>query len=177
MVTRPAIVILHQRAADLAHSLAATIGADVHGPTSAKAAVTYEKLQPHLQRLFRDGRPIVGICATGILVRLLAPVIADKTSEPPVIAVSEDGSSVVPVLGGHNGANTLAHRLAEAVSGHPAITTASDTAFGIAFDDPPEGYRLANREHIKSFVSDLLDGAHMTIHGHAPWLADATLSP
>ena len=45
----------------------------------------------HLRKLFAEGRPIVGICAAGILIRILAPLLADKRDEPPVIAVSEDG--------------------------------------------------------------------------------------
>ncbi|MEO1459916.1 MAG: glycosyltransferase, partial [Pseudomonadota bacterium] len=43
----------------------------------------------HLQLLFKAGHPIVGFCASGILIRALAPVLGDKRTEPPVIAVSE----------------------------------------------------------------------------------------
>ena len=182
MVNTPAIVVLHTRTLELAKQLAAATDGKVHAPTAVGAAVAYDKLETHLQRLYQDGTPIIGICATGILARLLAPVMADKTTEPPVIAVSEDGASIVPVLGGHNGANDLARQLAAATSGHAAITTASDIAFGIAFDTPPLGYVLANRDHIKPFVSSLLNGAELTVNGTAPWLADAfplspTLSP
>ena len=61
------------------------------------------------------GVPIVGVCASGILIRALAPLLGDKRDEPPVLAVAEDGSAVVPLLGGHRGANRLARRLAEAL--------------------------------------------------------------
>jgi cobalt-precorrin 5A hydrolase / precorrin-3B C17-methyltransferase len=53
-----------------------------------------------------------------------------------VIALAEDGSSAVPLLGGHHGANDLARRIAELCSGHAAITTASEVRFGFALDDP-----------------------------------------
>ena len=37
-------------------------------------------------RCSRRGTPIVGICAAGILIRALAPLLADKRTEPPVVA-------------------------------------------------------------------------------------------
>ena len=103
-----AVVILDGRQVALARRIAGLLpGAAVHGPAALEgdADVTYERLASHLPALFRRGTPIVGICAAGILIRLLAPHLADKSAEPPVIAVSEDGQSVVPLLGGHHGAN------------------------------------------------------------------------
>ena len=69
---------------------------------------------PHIAALFAAGTPIVGLCASGILIRAVAPLLADKRGEPPVVAVAEDGSSVVPLLGGHRGANALARAIADA---------------------------------------------------------------
>ncbi len=43
-----------------------------------------------------------------------ASILVDKKTEPPVIAVAADGSVVVPLLGGHNGANRMAGAIAEA---------------------------------------------------------------
>ena len=90
----PAVVILDTRQVALARRIAATLpGAAVHGPASLRddADVAYERLAPHLAALFRAGTPIVGICAAGILIRLLGPHLTDKATEPPVIAVSDDG--------------------------------------------------------------------------------------
>ena len=103
----------------------------------------------HLRALFRDRVPIVGVCAGGILVRALAPLLGDKRDEPPVLAVAEDGSAVVPLLGGHRGANRLARRLAEVLGCAPAVTTAGDAALGLALDEPPDGWVLANPEAAK----------------------------
>lgn len=64
-------------------------------------------------------------------------MIEDKRAEPAVIAVSEDGASVVPLLGGHRGANSLARQVAGTLNGHAAVTTAGDTALGVALDAPP----------------------------------------
>ena len=171
-----ALVILDRRQAALARRIAAALpGAAVHGPVSAGAAagVAYERLGPHLAALFRAGTPIVGICAAGILVRLLAPHLADKGTEPPVIAVSEDGLSVVPLLGGHHGANRLARTIAAALGTRAAITTAGDAALGFALDAPPAGWRLGAHARVKAVTAALLAGEPVrlvTEAASADWL-------
>ena len=157
----PAVVILDARQVALARRIAAALpGAAVHGPASLRddADVAYERLGPHLVALFRAGTPIVGICAAGILIRLLSPHLADKGAEPPVLAVSDDGRSVVPLLGGHHGANRLARTIASALGAHAAITTAGDTALGFALDAPPPGWQLGEGARVKAVTAALLAG-------------------
>ena len=113
---------------------------------------------PLLARLFASGRPIVGVCASGILIRCLAPLLAAKQVEPPVVALAEDGSVAVPLLGGHHGANRLARTLAQALGGTAAITTASDLRLGFALDEPPPGWRIANPQRVMPFAAALLAG-------------------
>ncbi|HUE46966.1 MAG TPA: precorrin-3B C(17)-methyltransferase [Aestuariivirgaceae bacterium] len=129
-----------------------------------------------LRALFTAGRPIVALCASGILIRSLSTLLADKHAEPHVVAVAEDGSAAVPLLGGHHGANTLARRIAEITGGVAAVTTASDLRLGVALDDPPPGYVLANPEHAKPFAARLLAGEPIRIEGSAPWLDTLTQS-
>ncbi len=167
---QPAVVILQPSALPLAQKIAAQINGKVHGPDSSAASVVFGKFPEHLTALFVAGHPIIAICAAGILVRILGRKLTDKRNEPPVIAVSEDGASIVPVIGGHNGANRLATEIAPLTKGTPAITTASDTAFGVPLDDPPPGYTLANREHIKPFVTAMLTGSEVSLDGKNAWL-------
>ncbi len=124
---------------------------------------------------FLSGRPVIGICAAGILIRILAPLLTEKHEEPPVVAVSAEGAHAVPLLGGHRGANELAMRIAWLTGGSAAITTASESRFHVALDDPPEGWRLANPQDLKPFVAALLDGCPVRIEGDAPWLHRAAL--
>jgi len=93
-----------------------------------------------------------------VLIRLLAPLLADKRTEPPVLALSEDGSVVVPLLGGHHGANELARRIADALGSRAAITTAGDVRFGVALDAPPPGWKVGNPESAKALMAALLSG-------------------
>src|SRR5680860_1175317 len=71
-----------------------------------------------LREAFKSGEAIVAIMASGALIRILAPLLEDKQNEPPVIAIAEDGASIVPLLGGHRGANEIARRIASALGGH-----------------------------------------------------------
>jgi cobalt-precorrin 5A hydrolase/precorrin-3B C17-methyltransferase len=121
--------------------------------------------------LFAAGTPVIGVCASGILIRAVAPLLADKTTEPPVLAVSDDGAVVVPLLGGHRGANRLARQIADGLQATAAVTTAGDVALGVALDEPPVGWRLANPQDAKSAMAQLLSGAGATLAGDAPWLA------
>lgn len=71
---------------------------------------------------------IVFIMAAGIVVRTIAPLLADKKTDPAVVVVDEQGKYAVSLLSGHlGGANELARRVAKITGGTAVITTASDT--------------------------------------------------
>ena len=174
----PALVVLTAGGAALAARLRAAFpGAMVFARRgrAEDADVHFEDFAAQVQSLFLQGRPVVGICAAGALIRALAPVIADKHREPPVVAVAEDGGAVVPLLGGHRGANELARQIAQALGVEAAVTTAGDRRFGVALDAPPDGWRLANPEHYKGFAAALLGGGRLRLDGEAPWLAGSGL--
>ncbi|HDR9483460.1 TPA: precorrin-3B C(17)-methyltransferase [Burkholderia aenigmatica] len=177
MTTPPAIVILGTGALDTARRIQARYpGALVHGLASRVAAdVPFDDLGAHLRELYARGLPIVALCAAGIVIRCLAPALADKGVEPPVLAVAEDGSAVVPLLGGLTGVNVIAREIAACVGVAPAITTSGELRFGACVLNPPEGYALADLAQGKRFVSDLLAGASTRIDGAAPWLDDVAL--
>lgn len=126
-----------------------------------------------VQKLFAQKRPIIGVCAAGILIRLLAPVLANKHDEPPVLCVSNDGAHVVPLLGGHHGANRLARELAAGIGGFAALTTASDSRFAHGLDEPPLNYVLSDLSKAKWAMSEVLKGEALALKGDAPWLQKA----
>ncbi|CAB3746454.1 cobalamin biosynthesis protein CbiG [Burkholderia sp. MSh2] len=178
MTTPPAIVILGAGALDTARRIQAHFpGARVHGLASrVEADVPFDELGAHLRELYARGLPIVALCAAGIVIRCLAPALADKGVEPPVLAVAEDGSAVVPLLGGLTGVNAIAREIAACVGVAAAITTSGELRFGACVLNPPEGYALADLAQGKRFVSDLLAGTPTRIDGAAPWL-DAVALP
>jgi len=171
-----AIVVLGPSAVELARRLQAILPDSLlHAPADKDidADRLFTRPTDHIAALFRAGAPIIGICASGILIRAVAGLLDDKHSEPPVIAVAEDGSSVVPLLGGHRGANRLARAIAATSGGAAAITTAGDLVLGFALDEPPPGWRVVNREGAKPIAAALLAGAPVALNidvGTADWL-------
>ena len=174
---KPVVLILSDSASDLAQRISAVIGGEVHGAKArvSNADVVFDSVKDHVQGLFASGRSIIGIMASGALIRLLAPLLSDKMLEPAVLAVSENGVSVVPLLGGHHGANDLARKIAEGLNAHAAVTTAGDLRFGVALDQPPEGYVLANPDAAKLVMAELISGAKAKLHGQAEWLSGSKL--
>jgi cobalt-precorrin 5A hydrolase / cobalt-factor III methyltransferase / precorrin-3B C17-methyltransferase len=171
-----AIVVIGPSGAALGRRLRTALPhAELHGPR-AKARdwdQAYDRAAAHIASLFADGRPIVGICASGILIRSLAPLLTSKQIEPPVVAVAEDGSVAVPLIGGHHGANAIAREIAAIMRGTAAITTAGDLRLGFALDEPPTGWRIANAERVKPVVAALLAGEPVALVedvGGGEWL-------
>ncbi len=161
-----AVVVLGPSGDALAQRLVAALpDATLHGyaPRIADATVRFDDVAEHLRHLFASGEAIVALCAAGIVIRSLAPVLSDKRAEPPVVAVAEDGSVAVPLLGGHHGANYLARRIAQLTGGTAAITTAGDVRLGLALDDPPPGWRVANPAAVKVTTAAILAGERIDL--------------
>ena len=72
----------------------------------------YQEFGATLRELYQQDTPIIALCAAGIVIRTLAPLLLEKGAEPPVLAVAEDGSAVVPLFGGLGGVNVLAREIA-----------------------------------------------------------------
>ncbi|WP_321837220.1 precorrin-3B C(17)-methyltransferase [Pseudomonas kulmbachensis] len=136
---------------------------------------SYSDFGATLRELYQQGTPIIALCAAGIVIRTLAPLLLEKGAEPPVLAIAEDASAVVPLLGGLGGVNDLAREIAAGLGIAPAITTSGELRFGTCLLNPPSGYALGDLELGKRFVSDLLAGEPVRIEGDAPWLASAQL--
>ncbi|WP_226782133.1 precorrin-3B C(17)-methyltransferase [Oceaniglobus trochenteri] len=182
MAVKPVVLCLSRSGEPVAHRIAALLGAAVHGRSGrvGRADALFDNALEHARDLFAAGVPIVGVCASGILIRGVAPLLADKRSEPPVVSVSDDGAVVVPLLGGHRGANRLARQIAEGLGGVAAVTTAGDVALGVALDEPPEGWALGTPDLAKDAMARLLGGERAHINGdeagRAQWLHDLPLA-
>ncbi len=175
MAVKPVVLALSRSGEPVAHRIAQALGAQVHGREGRvdRADATFPNALDHARDLFAAGTPIIGVCASGILIRGVAPLLADKTTEPPVISVSDDGAVVVPLLGGHRGANRLARDIAGALDSTAAVTTAGDVALGVALDAPPVGYCLQNPQDAKGIMAALLSGAGVAWNG--PQIFDVDL--
>ena len=100
------------------------------------AAHTYAgQTGAQLGLLFSDYDAIVAILSLGAMVRLIAPHLKTKDTDPAVVVLDEAGRFVIPMLSGHlGGANALAGHLATALGATPVLTTASDSRETIGVD-------------------------------------------
>jgi cobalt-precorrin 5A hydrolase/precorrin-3B C17-methyltransferase len=173
----PSIIVLAEAALKTAKRISNLYPeAEIFGRTGrVSSGIPFDDTGALLRQLFAEDRPILGICAAGILIRLLAKELSSKTNEPPVLALSEDGQVVVPLLGGHNGANQMAAKIAGLLGGDAALTTATDRRYGVALDDPPNGWFLSNPEDAKPFFAALLAGETICLLGKADWLTGSNL--
>ena len=106
---RPVILCLSQGGLRLAKTMAKVVDGDVHGLASRcpDAPFQFADTIAHIAGLFVAGRPVIGICAAAILIRAVAPHLGQKQHDAPVLAIADDGSSIVPLLGLHHGACLL----------------------------------------------------------------------
>ena len=106
---KPVIIVLRDYDIGLGLKIAQIFDSEVHAYAKNikdQSLILFAKLSTHIADLFLSNRPIIAVMASGSLVRILAPFMNNKAHEPPVITVSSDGNSIVPLLGGHHGANS-----------------------------------------------------------------------
>lgn len=114
-----------------------------------------------VRQRWADVDGLVLVCATGIAVRAIAPLLADKAADPAVVVVDDGGRFVVALTGGHQGgANVLAREVAELLGAQPVVTTATDAAGLPALDNLP-GFTATG--DIAAVTRAWLDGSPPTI--------------
>lgn len=107
------------------------------GESAAPGAAHYftGKVGNQIPALFAAFDGVIAIVSLGAVVRLIAPHLKRKETDPAVIVIDETGRFVIPTLSGHlGGANRLAGHLATTLGATPVLTTASDARRTIAVD-------------------------------------------
>ncbi|QPN61202.1 precorrin-3B C(17)-methyltransferase [Synechococcus sp. CBW1002] len=78
---------------------------------------------------------VVAVGACGLVIRLVAPLLQDKSSDPAVVVLDPQGRFAIPLLGGHaGGGEALSHRLAALLGGQAVVTGASSGQGRLALD-------------------------------------------
>ncbi|RLK26110.1 cobalt-precorrin 5A hydrolase/precorrin-3B C17-methyltransferase [Micromonospora sp. M71_S20] len=151
--------------------VAATAAGRRHARTLADAwpharVVTADTVADALRAAWTGYDAVVAFLATGAVVRILAPLLGDKRSDPAVVVVDEAARHAVALLGGHaGGGNDLAGRVGALLDAHPVVTTATD-AVGLPGLDtlgwPVEGA-------VAAVGRAILDGEPVTLVADATW--------
>ncbi|MEU1370785.1 precorrin-3B C(17)-methyltransferase [Streptomyces sp. NPDC005803] len=130
-------------------------------------AVVYDgPVREAVRRAFAECEQVVCFLATGAVVRLVAPLLGDKSADPGVVCVDEAGRHAVALLGGHGGgANALAVAVGEVLGAAPVVTTATD-AVGVPGLDMLE---LPVEGDVAGVSRAMLDGAPVALRADAVW--------
>ncbi|MDJ0557075.1 MAG: precorrin-3B C(17)-methyltransferase [Microcoleaceae cyanobacterium MO_207.B10] len=121
-------------AVKLLQPICQTLGATLYIPESCqkttnpatKTQIYTDSLKNHLPNIWQNHRAIIFCLATGAVVRLISPLLQDKTCDPAVVVMDEAGKFVISLCSGHQGgADKLTNLLAHLLNATPIITGAS----------------------------------------------------
>lgn len=134
----------------------------VSGPEDIKRG----GLMHAVREAFSSSKALFFIGATGIAVRMVAPLLRGKHLDPAVVVMDDGGRFVISLLSGHlGGANELARELAVVYGAEPVITTATDAAGLACAEDISKAFSLAieDPKKIKCVNSAILKGAAVLV--------------
>ena len=153
---RTAIISLTANGARIATKISEKVG----GQMFAKGK-EFTNLAEIVADIFGKFDGLIFVCAAGIVVRMIAPHIVSKLSDPAVLVVDERGQNVISLLSGHVGrANELTVEIAKALEANPVITTATDVLGKFSVDGIASKLGLVPepKEAIKAINSAILRG-------------------
>ncbi len=158
---RTAIISLTTNGSRLAEKISSKVG----GQTFAKGR-NFTKLADLVAEVFGKFDGLIFICAAGIVVRMIAPHLVSKLSDPAVLVIDERGRNVISLLSGHVGrANELTLEIAKALEANPVITTATDVEGKFPVDAVASKFGLVPepKEAIKAINSAILRGEEVFV--------------
>ncbi len=134
---------------------------------AAESVVTLDqKLDVFIKEAYAKTDALVGVMATGIIIRAVAPHLQGKLVDPAVIAVDAAGKFVISLLSGHyGGANELTRLIAEGISATPVVTTASDVLGKQSVDELARVLHLSivNPESLVGVNAALVNGGRLAL--------------
>ena len=163
-----AIVTINQPSLDSACRLVSVLDeyeVDVYGKKALshtlKQLHLYNKLDDILAPAWKGYDAIIAILAMGAVVRKIAPLLEDKSTDPAVLVINLALDKVVPLLSGHLGganelAETLTSRLPNCIN---FISTATDQTKTLAFEmlAKKNGWQIENLKALAKVSNRLLN--------------------
>src|ERR671935_810448 len=132
--------------------------------------------------LFKTCDALICIFSLGAVIRLIAPLLVNKKSDPAVLVIDDKANFVISALSGHlGGANALARLVASFFpNAKPVITTAADVNETIAVDliGREFGWRIENPENVTRVSAFMVNEEKIALYqqtGEKNWLPTSTL--
>ncbi len=148
-----------------------------HGlATNFKGIHRFHRLREAVRDRFGDYGAHIFIMSTGIVVRMIAPLMVHKTVDPGVLVMDEKGDHVISLLSGHmGGANRITLKVARLTGADPVITTATDINHRLAIDEAAaqKGLFIETPENIRHVSMAVIKGEAISVHDPYGYLGDA----
>jgi len=125
-----------------------------------------EQLRERIAALWKECDGVVFVMATGIVVRMIAPLLESKETDPAVVVMDDAGRFAISLVSGHlGGANELAERCAFICGARAVITTATDANQLPSFDmlAKEQGWVIDDISRVKLLNSLLLDNEEIAV--------------
>jgi cobalt-precorrin 5A hydrolase len=152
-----AIISITENGKSLALDISSTLKED---PTVIRVEMFHKNVKRNLENIFHSYNCIIGIMATGIMIRNICSLIKNKKDDPAVLIIDEKGQHVISLLSGHlGGGNEFSIKIANIINGEPIITTSTDINNKFGVDCLARKYylKIDNISKIKSINSALLN--------------------
>lgn len=193
-IGRPyAVVAITKHGVEIARRLQAGLpGVDVYHPgkfargdEGALGIRTFTgSVVDQVPQLWGRYQGIIGIVSLGAMVRMVAPLLRDKRTDPGVVVVDDRARHAISVLSGHlGGANDLAREVARVLGAEPVITTASDVGETVAVDllGRAFGWEIENFDQVTAVSAAVVNEERVLVVQEAGepgwWPADKPLPP
>lgn len=137
--------------------------------------IYYKNVKKSMPLLFDKYDAIIGIMASGILIRSIAPLINSKITDPAILNIDENGKYVISVLSGHmGGANKLTVKIANLINSEAIITTATDVNHKLGIDTIANDLFLdiKNPQSIVNFNKAILKDKKIIIQTNDKFIED-----
>ncbi|MDI6643903.1 MAG: cobalt-precorrin 5A hydrolase [Methanobacteriaceae archaeon] len=152
-----AIIVVSSSGFKLAKILSEKLKDD---PTIFEVDIYQKNVKMNLKNIFNQYNIILGIMATGIMVRNLCSLINNKITDPGILVMDDQGYNVISLLSGHlGGANYYASKISKIISSNAVITTSTDVNGKIGIDELARWFflEIKNFEKIKTINSALVE--------------------
>jgi len=159
-----AIYALTPKGAPLGRRIADQLGGDLFLPARLAALYNgkpFDSLRDLVAEHFSSYPCHIFVAASGIVVRVIAPLLKSKDKDPAVLVLDQDGRYVISLLSGHlGGANEEARSLAGLIGGQAVVTTATDSSGLPSFDQLAKKHdmTITNLAVVKHVNMALLNG-------------------
>lgn len=121
-------------------------------------------------KLFTNYDSLICIFSLGAVIRMLAPHLRDKKSDPAVLVIDDRANYVISTLSGHlGGANALTRLVASFLNAKPVITTAADVNDTIAVDLVGRGFgwTIDNFENVTRVSAFMVNEERIAVYQDA----------